>query len=173
MTRRVPIDVSCLEKLLTIDLASPTGLRWIKKPAKYSPIHIGSPAGSIGSEGYYRIGLNGTTYLNHRIVWALANGKDPGHHQIDHMDGNRANNDPSNLRLATHRTNSQNKINRSRHGVGVKYHDGSYQARIRVNGHLMHLGSFRTPEEASSAYEAAAKHAPSLLPIPTQENADD
>lgn len=166
MTRRIPLDIYQLSELLIVDTASPSGLKWIKKPSRFSPVQVGSSAGSIGSEGYYRIKIKGKTYLNHRIVWALTNNADPGAWQIDHIDGNRVNNNPANLRLATCRTNSQNKLNRSRHGIGVKKHYGSYQAKIRVNGIAITLGTFSTAEEASMAYQEAARK---QLPLPAGE----
>ena len=162
MSGRITLCPVELSEFLVVDGASVTWLTWVKKPAIYSPIRIGSAAGSIGSAGYYRIKMRNRTYLNHRIIWTLATGQDPGTNQIDHIDGNRTNNDPSNLRLASHRLNSQNKINRSRHGIGVKFMDGKYQARIRVDGKLIHLGTFNSAESASAAYQAAA----SSLPLP-------
>lgn len=166
MLKQISLDLKMLSKLLSVDSTSPSGLRWLEKPSPFSPIHAGSPAGSIGSEGYYRIKIGNITYLNHRIVWALTHNADPGASQIDHIDGNRANNDPINLRLATHRSNSQNKLNRSRHGIGVKKQGGSFQARIRIDGKLIHLGSFATAEQAALAYQNEARK---VKPLPSGE----
>lgn len=166
MLKQISLDLEMLSILLSVDSTSPSGLRWLEKPSLFSPIHAGSPAGSIGSEGYYRIKIGNTTYLNHRIVWALTHNADPGASQIDHIDGNRANNDPINLRLATHRSNSQNKLNRSRHGIGVKKQGGSFQARIRIDGKLIHLGSFATAEQAALAYQNEARK---VKPLPAGE----
>jgi hypothetical protein len=166
MQHRIPLNVKMLSALLAVDPGSPSWLSWKKKPSTFSPIQVGDFAGSIGSEGYYRIKIDGVTYLNHRIVWALTNSLDPGISQIDHIDGNRSNNSPANLRLATHRTNSQNKVNKSRYGMGVKKQGGSFQARIRIEGRLIHLGSFPTAKDAAAAYERAANE---TLPLPSGE----
>ena len=100
----------------------------------------------------------------HRIVWALANNQDPGVMQIDHIDMDRRNNCPSNLRIADQRLNHQRRTNTSPYGVGVKQSGEKYQARIRINGKLVHLGTFSTQQAASDAYQNAAT-SPSL-PIP-------
>ena len=169
MSSRITLCPVWLGELLAVDAASTTWLTWIKKPAPCSPIRVGNAAGSIGSAGYYRIKMRNRTYLNHRIIWTLSTGYDPGAYQIDHIDGNRTNNDPGNLRLASHRLNSQNKINRSRYGIGVKFRDGKYQARIRIDGKLIHLGTFDIAESASAAYQSAA----ACLPLPGQEVSND
>lgn len=80
---------------------------------------------------------------------------------VDHIDGNTLNNQKSNLRLATKTQNQQNRRGRrdSKSGYkGVSYESrkGYWRARIKVNGKLLSLGSFATPEEAHEAYKTAA-----------------
>lgn len=87
---------------------------------------IGDEAGSLEPNGYWRTSLNGIRYGVHRIVWELHYGKIPDNLFVDHIDGNRSNNDLSNLRLATHRQNNTNmKIGKNNTtGVrGVKFRD--------------------------------------------------
>lgn len=49
--------------------------------------------------GYYKAGIEvGGEYM-HRAVWALHNGEIPAGHHIHHVDGDRANNEISNLEL--------------------------------------------------------------------------
>lgn len=47
----------------------------------------------------------------HRLVWAYHNGVIPENYVIDHIDNNKANNHPSNLRLATQAQNAKNTKN--------------------------------------------------------------
>lgn len=158
--KTLPLDPQVLKKVFAASNDSPTGLVWLGCPQK--KIKTGTPAGRRNQEGYYQVQLYGSTYLVHRVVWALMQSSDPGEMQVDHIDGVRTNNNPANLRLVTNRVNNQNKTNHSKYGVGVKPLETKYQARIRVNGKLKHLGTFTTKEEASLAYAKAA-HA---LPVP-------
>jgi hypothetical protein len=89
---------------------------------------------------------------------------DPQGFFVDHKDGNGLNNQRSNLRLATHAQNSSNRRGHSKYGFkGVsENHRGiasPYKAAIRIGGSLIHLGCFKTTEEAARAYDAAARKA--------------
>lgn len=164
--KTTPLDPEKLRAVFALSSESPSGIVWMRCTQRRIP--AGTPAGRINQEGYYNVQLLGKTYLAHRIVWALSGKSDPGSLQVDHIDGNRKNNDPSNLRLVTNRVNNQNKSNHSGLGVGVKAMGNKFQSRIRVKGKLTHLGTFHTAEEASLAYQqAACAHA---LPIPRSEN---
>lgn len=78
---------------------------------------------------------------------------------VDHIDDDGLNNQRANLRLCTHAQNLQNS-RRYRGSVspykGVQCLSGRWRARIRHNGAQKHLGCFDTPEQAASAYNAAA-----------------
>ena len=94
--------------------------------------------------------------LIHRVIMKPEKGV-----EIDHIDGNRLNNQKSNLRFAT---SSQNKINRgprkdNKSGFkGVSWHRqrNLWTARVMIDGKYKHLGLFKTPEEAAEAYNAEA-----------------
>lgn len=94
--------------------------------------------------------------LMHRVIMKPKKGV-----EIDHIDGNRLNNQKSNLRFAT---SSQNKINRgprkdNKSGFkGVSWHKqrNLWTARIMTGGKYKHLGLFKTLEEAAEAYNAEA-----------------
>ena len=81
---------------------------------------------------------------------------------IDHKDRNSLNNRRENLREATR---SQNMTNCAARGavpfIGVSQHPTSrkrrYRSAIRVNGRIVHLGLWSTPEEAARARDAAAR----------------
>jgi hypothetical protein len=82
--------------------------------------------------------------------------------EIDHKDGDGLNNRRDNLRVATRTQNMQNKrINRSSVTKlkGVDYHakSNAWRARITVNGKVIHLGFFATPDLAFAAYREAAE----------------
>jgi hypothetical protein len=79
---------------------------------------------------------------------------------VDHINHNALDNRLSNLRVVTQSQNIMNRrINRNNktglRGVELRA-NGRFLARIRVAGKAKHLGVFDTPEEAYSAYCAAA-----------------
>lgn len=55
--------------------------------------------------GYLRVSLNGKMYSVHRLVYETYVGEIPEKMVIDHIDGNRANNNLSNLQLTTQSKN--------------------------------------------------------------------
>jgi len=172
---KIGLNPDLLRTYFALSDESPTNLIWVvARPYKIQP---GDKAGCLNGEGYYQLRLNYRSYLVHRIVWALANDRDPGRLQIDHIDMNRSNNTPSNLRLVTHRVNNQLKSNASPLGTGVAKCGPKFQARIRKDGKLIHLGTFTTQAEASNAYQRAAvsidQQLPHwALPVPGVEGAD-
>jgi hypothetical protein len=99
----------------------------------------------------------GRAYLAHRLIWLIHHGHWP-ENRLDHVDGNRARNVISNLRLATA---AQNAINR-RSGRpasgyrGVTKRGERYSARISVNGTTLHLGACSCIEVAVELYARAA-----------------
>lgn len=78
---------------------------------------------------------------------------------VDHKDQIRVNHKITNLRDATATQNQQNKAGYGLYAKGVTWRnriEKPYQAKIRVNGDRIHLGSFATEEEAAQAYRDAA-----------------
>jgi hypothetical protein len=99
--------------------------------------------------------------LVHRLVWESFYGTIPDQIEIDHIDRNPKNNAIENLRLATRMQNARNcsahKKSRSRF-AGVTFHGRikKWQATIRVNKKLIHLGYFANESQAAKCREAAA-----------------
>lgn len=170
-----PIEI--LNEIFFLDPSVPEGLRWRDRPRDhfrhdlghrfFSAKWPGQPAGSFCKK-YYRVSL---TYLanedwvseqfhNHRIIWAMHNGRDPGSNLIDHADIDCRNNDGGNLRLADGTQNSQNRRRRrdNRTGVaGVSFRSdiGKWRVRITVAKKVIDLGYFDTIEEAASVRKSA------------------
>src|ERR1019366_3934979 len=85
-----------------------TGLfTWLMKRGSRA---AGSVAGTLRSDGYIQIRLDGDAYLGHRLAWFYQTGSWPTP-ECDHQDLDKTNNRWTNLREAT---KSQNKANVNR-----------------------------------------------------------
>lgn len=112
------------------------------------------------SDKYTLLSVRGHYVLLHRLVWMLQNCEIPEGMEVDHIDRNKGNNHPSNLRLATKSENAQNRTTRSDNKLGVKgvSYDpptGKYRAEITVNKKTIRLGRFLTLEAAVKARKDA------------------
>jgi hypothetical protein len=83
-----------------------------------SNIKIGAKAGSVNSNGYRAIKVNGKHYKAHRLIFLYHYGYLPKY--LDHIDGNSLNNCIKNLRPATISENSCNTKKRTDNKSGIK-----------------------------------------------------
>jgi hypothetical protein len=128
-------------------------LYWKVRPARN--VDISKPAGSVNSWGYRQIQFKGKQYYAHRLVWLYVHGKFPNE-QIDHINGDKLDNNIENLRDVSCQENKRNvskySNNRSGHtGVIWATHADKWVASIRVDGKLKHLGLFNILEDAVEA----------------------
>jgi hypothetical protein len=107
--------------------------------------------GHIDDEGYRRLNIAKRSFKHHRIVAHTFLGLDlqNGVLVVDHIDRNKLNNCVSNLRLVTRQ---QNNFNTDAKGIRFDKRYNNYQSRIQVNKKSIHLGMFKTKEEAQQAY---------------------
>lgn len=78
---------------------------------------------------------------------------------VDHKNRIKHDHKLSNLREATDTQNQQNKASYGKYAKGVTWRarkEKPFQAKIRVNGKQLHLGSFSKEEDAAQAYREAA-----------------
>lgn len=119
----------------------------------------GTTAGWIGDKkGYHRVTVDCCDYKATRLIWKWVTGEDPPS-QIDHKDRNCTNNSWSNLRPATGREQSYNRVRKDNKTgfCGVVPHGLKFRATIMWNGVVWSSSYFDTPEEASLAYEEMAR----------------
>lgn len=105
--------------------------------------------------GAHRQGDTRTVYLHREIMG------NPDC-QIDHIDGNRLNNQRSNLRRCTNQENQRNKKaqkNNTSGYKGVSWHkrDKIYEVNIRVDKKLIYLGRTDCLEDGAKLYDTFAK----------------
>lgn len=103
-----------------------------------------------------KIWSENTTVYMHRVIMGVTDHDI----QIDHIKHNRFDNRKSQLRIADNKHNNRNKglAKRNTTGItGVYYNkkSGSWYAQIKVNYKIIHLGSFKTKEEAAKARKQA------------------
>ena len=127
-------------------------------------VQEGSRAGCLSSSGYRLLRLNKKIYKEHRIIYYLYYGEWPSDIQIDHINGIRDDNRPTNLRLVSNGQNGRS-FNKPRGGTsrfrGVCWNKnkGKWVAQITHNRVHKGLGYFTSEEEAALAYNYAALNA--------------
>jgi len=121
----------------------------------------GKTAGWRHSAGYVSIKIDGAEYLAHRLAWLYAHGEWP-EHEVDHINGDRADNRLANLRAVDKQTNSQNQSLRVTNTSGVMgvHQDrrrGGWKAEICFKGKNIYLGNFPSLDCAAAARHGAQR----------------
>jgi hypothetical protein len=173
MHQTPPPDPKLLRELLDYD--PQTGqLLWKARPLEMFANNVriangwnarwaGKPAFTASDRKGYRIGaINAQGHLAHRVIWAWATGAwpEPGL-EVDHINGQPADNRLMNLRLVTQSQQMWNRkdVTRPIHDLprGVRRRSDRvtgkcYKAHIWLHGKDICLGYFTTPEAAEEAY---------------------
>jgi hypothetical protein len=94
--------------------------------------------------------------LMHRAIM-----KTPDGMLVDHIDGNGLNNQKCNMRNCTTSENLANHIrapwsNSGFYGVSRRKDDLKWQAKIKIHGRTIYIGSFDDPEEAARSRDIVA-----------------
>tara|TARA_R110000782_G_C14701656_1_gene402174 strand:- start:131 stop:634 length:504 start_codon:yes stop_codon:yes gene_type:complete len=132
---------------------------WLKSSCNRA--RLGEIAGRINSNGYRTIGINGKSYLSHRLVFVYEFGFCDAT-QIDHINGIRSDNRISNLRVSSVSENQKNqRIGRNNKSgfIGVHFDKSKnkWAAAIGHKSRQIKLGSFEKKEDAVKARKAANK----------------
>ena len=115
----------------------------------------GKPAGCIRGDGYITIRLSGRGLSAHRVAWAIHHNTWPTD-QLDHINGETADNRIENLREVTNQENQKNRklpcTNTSGvMGVSWNKQKAKWVAQITVDGKYIYLGRFNSFEDAAAA----------------------
>lgn len=112
----------------------------------------GEEVGSVCTDGRLQVHIEGSMHYVHRIIYLMHHGYLPDF--VDHVDGDFRNNKIENLRAANRAENNRNAKIRKDNTSGVKgvgLHKGKWRARVTVDRKQVHLGEFRSKDEAERA----------------------
>jgi HNH endonuclease len=155
---------------------------WIRSPSSKAPVgrHVGHFC-----RGRWTTRFAGKLYDVGVVAFFIVTGRKPTPgYDIDHINGNPADNRFANLRQCRHGENMRNQGPRARKGDGR--HKGTYYmpkcgrwdrakpwaAAITINRKRINLGYFQTEEDAARAYDVAAqKHHGEFARLNFPENA--
>ncbi|WP_027949855.1 HNH endonuclease signature motif containing protein [Haliea salexigens] len=146
-----------------LDYNSQTGnLTW-KKTCSPQNKFKGMAAGGIGVNGYIYIGIsvNGVpvTLSAHRVVYMISEGVEP-QGEIDHINGDRADNRWANLRVVDRLENNKNMAKYKNNSSGVmgvyrNKNNGRWYAAISDTGKRISLGGYGDWMDAVCARKSA------------------
>lgn len=156
-------DVITAQELQQIAEYFPENGIFIWKITKGNYVKTGKEFGSWDLYGYKTVRINRKSYKLHRLAWLYVYGEMPKN-DIDHINGIRHDNRISNLRDVTRQTNLENqtKIQKQKKhttliGVYFDARKKSYYSRISIKNKSVHLGTFKTEQQAHDAYVAAKR----------------
>jgi hypothetical protein len=127
---------------------------------KWGKQQIGDEPGCKSKFGYRYIGVEGKGYTAYRLAWLYVYGNFPLG-DIDHINRDPTDDRIANLRSVSHSANLHNTLPRSPksgHKGVYKTQENKWQAKIRVNYKMHHLGTFTTIEKAANAYKLAKQN---------------
>lgn len=145
---------------------------WLRRPIehfrdefaakRFNSLFPGKPAfNTMHRTGALVGSLDGRQILAHRIAFYIGTGTHPDK-EVDHINGNPADNRIANLRLVSRSENARNRKRspgiRQSYAYGVRQSSkNSWRAFIGVDGKLIPIGSYPTAEAAFAARREAEK----------------
>lgn len=107
--------------------------------------------------GYAKARINKKYVLMHRWIMGAKDGE-----MMDHVNGNKLDNQRENLRLCTCSQNFANKATNANSisgykGVTWNKDHGKYRARLTIHRAEIFLGYFEDPKDAARAYDRSAR----------------
>jgi hypothetical protein len=119
-----------------------------------------APVFSLHGEGYLTVSVGSKSHLMHRLIWIYHHGDIPNNKELDHIDGNRANNRLENLRLVDRSRNNKNARRRVDNtsgypGVFFVKSRKRWVVLIYINKQRKQMGSFKELTDAINARKMA------------------
>jgi hypothetical protein len=168
--RTKQISVATLREVLEYDSARGV-LVWRQRDEKHfdsrracnvwNARFAGTVAGRPKPTGYAEVSIFDRKHSAHRVIYAMVHGRWPLG-EIDHINGNRADNRIENLRDVSRKDNAKNlpiQANNSSGVVGVAWRKklNKWHAYITVNRKQILVGFFDSLSDAKAARQAAAE----------------
>jgi hypothetical protein len=121
---------------------------------------IGQETGTLYNGGYVKVCLDGRELQAHWVVFAIVHGRWP-ENELDHVNGVKSDNRPSNIREATSQQNKCNREAGSNSASGIKgvlwnKRERKWKVSITANSVTYNLGTFAQLEDAKTAHRNAA-----------------
>lgn len=111
-------------------------------------------------KGYIVIGILGKKYPAHRLALIYTYGHCDSK-DVDHINNIKTDNRIANLRFATRSENKQNLIKAKSDNIsgylGVSKNGNGWSAKLHLSGKITRLGTYKTPQEAHTAYVKAKR----------------
>lgn len=147
-------DVSFFKKYMFFDFEKGEAY-WLAREGfnNWNANHAGKKIGCVFVHGYVGFSIMKKKFWMHRVVFYVFNNIDPVGMDIDHINGVRNDNRPSNLRIATRSQNNNNQwINRKNtsgyKGVYFNKRNKKWIAQVKESGIQKVLGRFSSAHEA-------------------------
>jgi hypothetical protein len=159
---RLPEGLGVIDLYNHLFSLDPTTGKLTRRVYRAHNARAGDVVGTEDGKGYLHVSINRMFVRVHRIVFAMHYGLEPV--AIDHVNRNKQDNRPENLRPATQSENAGNTWGFAHNTSGIKgvsrnTRSGMWHAQIKINGKQTYLGRYATKEQAQVAYnEAATKH---------------
>lgn len=132
-------------KYVVYDETSPSYLRWRHDRGRSRVVKAGDVAGTLDKQGRWSFVLSSDgdkkRRYNHRVIYEMFNGPLAPTFEVDHEDGNPANNKISNLRAATRKLNGRNVKRNPRNVTGE-----NGVAKAVINGCTYYIATYVTLE---------------------------
>ena len=118
--------------------------------------------GSMTSSGYYCASIMGETVSVHKLMAIAFLGEIPINSQVDHINGNKTDNRPSNLRFLTPSQNlkasRKKQSNTSSKYIGVNWHnrDQRWRASVVIDKKQRSIGGNFVCQKAASLFRDVA-----------------
>ena len=163
------IKISALRQIIQCDFDNGE-LQWLARPVEMFPSDYACRSWNtryagkrvhkkLATSGHHQITIFRKAWMFHRVIWALAHGEWP-EGEIDHINGNPADNRIVNLRCIEKPDNQRNQglsAANTSGAIGVTWNRNAkaWHAQIKFRGRKHHLGYFAAFDEAVTARRAA------------------